>query len=145
MSTKPKPVVPKQPNAADADRKRDAAPKVGAAAEPTTARVRTGTEVPGNRAKTTPGNPDLSPASHGNQTQPPPQPQPLPKPRRPGRPKGQTTGQQPVTTKVVQPTPGKRRERAGRPGAHVETDRSGKTHEGNTGISGETAEDSDET
>ena len=60
----------------------------------------------------------------------------LPRPRRPGRPKGQTTGERPVSTKG--------RVRSERPGAQVETDRNGKTYEGKTGISGETADDGDD-
>jgi hypothetical protein len=94
MSAEPKPVVPKQPNASAAERKRDVAPKVGAATEPTTEPVRREPEVAGKGAKASPGNPDLSPASPGNQPQ---------------------------------PTPGSSRARADGPGAHVETDRSGKT------------------
>ncbi len=100
-------------------------PKPGTAAQPPTDPVRPQPAPPGTA---------------------PTKPNPLPRPRRPGRPKGQTTGEQPVSTKTkIEPQPpGKRRVRSERPGAEVETDRNGKTYEGKTGVSGETAEDGDE-
>ena len=76
----------------------------------------------------TPNNPDKRPANQGNP------PQPLPQPQRPGRPKGQTTGQHAVSTNPKSNTL--------RPGEGVQTDRNGKTYEGKTGVSGETAEGS---
>ena len=44
---------------------------------------------------------------------------------------------------MARPQPGSpgQQGRADRPGAHVKTDRNGKTYEGKTGVSGETAED----
>jgi hypothetical protein len=98
-------------------------PKPGTAAQPPTDPVRPKPPSPGTG---------------------PTKPKPLPRPRRPGRPKGQTTGEQPVSTKNQPQLPAKRSVRRERPGAEVETARNGKTYEGKTGVSGETAEDDDE-
>jgi hypothetical protein len=58
-----------------------------------------------------------------------------PKPSRPGRPKGQDQDQLPVQTENSVCA-----SETMRAGQHVVTDRDGKTYEGNTGVSGETAE-----
>ena len=81
----------------------------------------------------TPADPNQRP------TPPGPPPPPLPKPQPPGRPKGQDADQRPLSTQ-----PRSLPESRGlseRPGGNVQTDSSGKTYEGNTGVSGETAED----
>ena len=94
----------------------------------------TATQLPKDPVRPQPTPPGTVPAK----------PKPLPRPRRPGRPKGQTTGEQPVSTKTESKLPTGRRVRSERPGAEVETARNGKTYEGKTGVSGETAEDDDE-
>jgi hypothetical protein len=97
--------------------------------------------APGHQ--TPPRDPDPRP-SDPKKVPPQPQPPSTPPPQRPGRPKGQLLDQRPVTAQGAA-WKGDSRRAEPRPAEHVTTDSDGKTYEGKTGVSGETAESADET